>query len=195
MPRGFLTLLLATVAGLIVSLAGAQSTELFIPALEDLGPVSVSEIGVGSDGRTTWAVAPGTAEGTNSPQLPVTATLVEGPNDAVVSYSFIDEVAISCAITASIGDCNIQITGSDTSTVTTVTGTLTKVNAALATTAASASLSTATALISGSLTGSGPSQTSSGVPSATRSNGALRGRSVFAAAMGVIAACFSFCIQ
>ncbi|KIM48644.1 hypothetical protein M413DRAFT_82803 [Hebeloma cylindrosporum] len=71
---------------------GAQaqrSTSLYIPGF-DPQPVSADVIGVGSDGRTTWALHKGKPDPTDTSSYPDfvgTATLVEGPDDAFMTYA------------------------------------------------------------------------------------------------------------
>ncbi|EPQ57785.1 hypothetical protein GLOTRDRAFT_136656 [Gloeophyllum trabeum ATCC 11539] len=179
----------------LVLSAGAQTTSLFIPGLAGDGPLSVSEIGVGSDGRTTWAVASGAASGTDTPQFPGTATLIEGPNDAVVTYALGDGGAVvSCSISGASAVCEGTITedGQTSTEVDTLPADPTVVAIATgsgsASNTASSPSATSTSPSSRSSSGSGsPSQTSS-APSATNSNAAVSGQRVSAGLMGVVAA-------
>ncbi|KAF9532875.1 hypothetical protein CPB83DRAFT_806489 [Crepidotus variabilis] len=66
---------------------GQSTTGLFIPGF-DPQPVSADIIGIGSDGHTTWAIHQGqrTPGDTSSYEDFGTATLVQGPSDAYLTY-------------------------------------------------------------------------------------------------------------
>ncbi|KZT23956.1 hypothetical protein NEOLEDRAFT_1135781 [Neolentinus lepideus HHB14362 ss-1] len=215
MARSIVALLFAAVVGYnLLALAGAQSTSLYIPALGGDGPLSVSEVGVGSDGRTTWAVGPGAASGTITPSLPGTATLVEGPGDAYLTYALgnVGGAAISCAISGSQAECAESLTQlGSTVVVTTIVSVSPEVVAIASSGSASASASArTTASSSGSASSatstspssrstassSSPSQTSSTAPatSATGTSGASSVKRVSAGAMGVIVLGLFFCL-
>ncbi|KAF8077602.1 hypothetical protein FPV67DRAFT_1684135 [Lyophyllum atratum] len=69
--------------------AEAQTTSLYIPGFEPQ-PVSADILGVGQDGRTTWVLHQGEATAHASDQSGSffgTATLVEGPSDASLTYA------------------------------------------------------------------------------------------------------------
>jgi len=72
-------------------------------------PVTASVLGVGSDGRTTWQLAPGQPSGTLSDNGVVgTATLIEGPNDAQLFISNdIEYLSGSCTINNGLADCTL----------------------------------------------------------------------------------------
>jgi len=90
---------------LFLSLAVAD-TSLYIPGFDEQ-PVSVSNIGVDSDGRTTWQIQPGKPTGTVPPApFPLTVTMVQGPSDAVVHASLPQfEISLSCALSSSMANC------------------------------------------------------------------------------------------
>ncbi|CAA7270958.1 unnamed protein product [Cyclocybe aegerita] len=65
------------------------STSLYVPGF-DPQPMSASVVGVGVDGRTTWALRkgqPDTVDTSSYPDFFGTATLVHGPNDASLTYA------------------------------------------------------------------------------------------------------------
>jgi len=85
-------------------------TSLYIPGFNEQ-PVSVSNIGVDSNGRTTWLMVPGKPTGAVQPlPLSLTATMIQGPSDAVVHASFPQiEVSLSCALNSGMADCLGQV--------------------------------------------------------------------------------------
>jgi len=85
-------------------------TSLYIPGFNEQ-PVSVTNIGVDSNGRTTWRIEPGKPTGTVEPiPYTVTATMIQGPSDAVVHASFPQiEVSLSCALNSGTADCIGQV--------------------------------------------------------------------------------------
>ncbi|KAF8163658.1 hypothetical protein B0H34DRAFT_332303 [Crassisporium funariophilum] len=94
------------------------STSLYIPGF-DPQPVRADIIGVGNDGRTTWALQQGKPEPsvTYNPILFIgTATLVEGPNDAFLTYANADAhftMGQSCTFSEStLAICGIVAQGS-----------------------------------------------------------------------------------
>ncbi|TFK46633.1 hypothetical protein OE88DRAFT_1667249 [Heliocybe sulcata] len=195
----------AAVLSLNLELVGAQSsTSLWIPALQSDGPLSISEVGAGSDGRTTWLVGPGAASGTDTPRLPGTATLVEGPNDAYLTYGIgnvngapIGGAAISCAISGSQAVCADTITQAGSTVAVTTTAAVSPEVVAVAssgsasastTASSSSSASSATSTSPSSQSSGNPSQTSSTAPSATTStSGALAVKQVSAGIIGIAA--------
>jgi len=98
---------------LVVTRSRGQ-TSLYIPGM-DPQPVSVNEVGVGSDGRTTWQILPGKATGTfTAVDFVGTATLIEGPNDAVLSYTLPSQdfgIVEFCNISSDIAYCTIAVEG------------------------------------------------------------------------------------
>jgi len=87
---------------------------VYIPDF-DPQPISVNILGVGSDGRTTYEVLPGEPTGTwvgQDPAFVGTATLVEGPNDAVLNYDYPPmqiSVVDSCNIVNGVATCTIDV--------------------------------------------------------------------------------------
>ncbi|PPQ91415.1 hypothetical protein CVT25_014303 [Psilocybe cyanescens] len=64
-------------------------TSLYVPGF-DPQPLSANVIGVGSDGRTTWALHKGQPDATDTSSYVDfigTATLVQGPNDIFLTYA------------------------------------------------------------------------------------------------------------
>jgi len=83
-------------------------TELYIPGF-DPQPLSAANVGEDGQGRTTWELVPGALTGTwEEPAFVGTATLVEGPNDAHLSFenSLLSvSLDISCAIVGGVASC------------------------------------------------------------------------------------------
>jgi len=155
---------------LFATLALSQ-TSLFIPGF-DPQPLSADILGVDAQGRTTWAVHAGSPTDTfNDSPFPGTATLVEGPSDASLTFAAPGgefTMDVGCTISDSIAVCSAPSDGSfavDTITVDYITvqgGT------------------TAPAISTGSATTSQPSQSSqpsqtSGSASAPSSTSNARG--------------------
>ncbi|KZT23957.1 hypothetical protein NEOLEDRAFT_1135784 [Neolentinus lepideus HHB14362 ss-1] len=196
-----LSLLLAGVVAVSVLHAGAQSTSLFIPALAGDGPLSISELGAGTDGRTTWAVAPGAsaAQGTEQPGFSGTATLVEGPNDAYLTYALgtVGAAHLSCAISGGDAACQGELVGPGTTSYATMTipvqPTLVAFAGASTTVGSSASSSSVS---SGSSASQSPSQTLSTAPSATATqvSGAASVKQASVGAVGAVAAGYLLCL-
>jgi len=97
---------------------------LIFPGFDEQ-PLSVKDLGE-ADGRTTWQVVAGKPTGTfEQADFPATATLVEGPNDAVLLYG-VDELSVtvsySCAFQAGgVEVCNAFVanpTETDSGTIT-----------------------------------------------------------------------------
>ncbi|VDC01564.1 unnamed protein product [Peniophora sp. CBMAI 1063] len=96
---------LAMVTSYQVALADVS---LVVPGFDEQ-PLSVTELGVGADGRTTWALMPGVATNTDEDVgFFGTAILVEGPNDVHLVDS-VPELSmtldISCTIANGVADC------------------------------------------------------------------------------------------
>jgi len=90
-------------------------TTLYIPGADEQ-PMSVQQLGTDGNGRTSWLIHPGTPTGTfTDPSVQFTATLVEGPSDAVLQGSLPGGPAFSysCAIAGSQANC--QLVASDQS--------------------------------------------------------------------------------
>lgn len=106
-------------------------TSLYIPGFNEQ-PVSVTNIGVDPNGRTTWRLVPGKPTGGVEPipysvtgklapstlssltlttrSLFCAATMIQGPSDAVVHASFPEiEVSLSCALISGTADCVGQV--------------------------------------------------------------------------------------
>jgi len=85
-------------------------TSLYIPGFNEQ-PISVTDIGVDSNGRTTWLLVPGKQTGTVEPiPYSLTATMIQGPSDAILHASFPQiEVSLSCALNSGTADCAGQI--------------------------------------------------------------------------------------
>ncbi|KAJ3493374.1 hypothetical protein NLJ89_g11034 [Agrocybe chaxingu] len=84
-----LTLRLLSAVLLLRCVQCQLSTSLYIPGF-DPQPISASVVGVGADGRTTWALRKGQPDATDTSSYPDffgTATLVQGPNDASLTYA------------------------------------------------------------------------------------------------------------
>lgn len=93
-------------------------TSLYIPGF-DPQPISANVVGVGSDGRTTWALQKGQADATDTKSYADfhgTATLVEGPKDAFLTYadaSALFTIGVTCTFTHStLAVCAIAQGGS-----------------------------------------------------------------------------------
>ncbi|KAF9653877.1 hypothetical protein BDM02DRAFT_3182321 [Thelephora ganbajun] len=96
---------------LLLSLSSViADTSLYIPGFEEQ-PVSVTVVGLGPDGHTTWRIVPGKPTGNVQPApFPATATMVQGPSDAVVYASFPGfEVSLTRAINSGLANCVGQI--------------------------------------------------------------------------------------
>ncbi|KAF9818662.1 hypothetical protein IEO21_02642 [Rhodonia placenta] len=80
----------------------AAITSLYIPGF-DPQPVTANELGVGSDGLTTWLIAPGVSSGTlDDSGFFGPATLVLGPTTAALTYI---DPTVGMSL---IENCNIQ---------------------------------------------------------------------------------------
>ncbi|KAI0065179.1 hypothetical protein BV25DRAFT_1913805 [Artomyces pyxidatus] len=83
-------------------------TSLFIPGF-DPQPLSVANLGAGADGRTTWEIVPGSLTGTfDEPAFIGTATLVEGPVDAHLTYANAElslTLDIHCGLNNGVAAC------------------------------------------------------------------------------------------
>ncbi|KAF5330577.1 hypothetical protein D9619_005273 [Psilocybe cf. subviscida] len=81
-------------------------TSLYIPGF-DPQPIAASVVGVGSDGRTTWALQKGQADTTDTKSYADfhgTATLVQGPKDASLTYADASAqftIGVACTFTHS----------------------------------------------------------------------------------------------
>ncbi|KAF9557138.1 hypothetical protein CPC08DRAFT_725273 [Agrocybe pediades] len=112
----------------IASCAHAQNSAtsdnvvpLYIPGIDPSTPVSASVLGVDELGRTTWVLQRGTPEATTRagstsyPDFIGTATLVEGPNDASLTYANAQAqftIGESCSFTEStLAVCRIVAQG------------------------------------------------------------------------------------
>lgn len=114
----------------------ADTVSLVVPLIAEQ-PFSVSAVGVGADGRTTWQVAPGSQTGTvPAGGIPTgeffhlvfpnslnsrhsLATLIEGPNDAVFYYDvpkFTFQASYSCKFGENGMDDCVAIIGQGTET-------------------------------------------------------------------------------
>jgi len=98
--------------------APQAGTSLFVPGF-DPQALSITELGVGSDGRTTFEIQAGTATDTDDDNdgFIGTATLVEGPNDIFLTYVDPDPqasltLAESCALSNGVAACNVIAGGS-----------------------------------------------------------------------------------
>lgn len=105
----------AFIVGLFLYLCTRVSAEttLYIPGADEQ-PLSVQQIGTDGYGRTSWVIGPGTPTGTfTEVNVQFTATLVEGPSDAILKGSIPGGPAFSysCAIVGSQADC--QLVASD----------------------------------------------------------------------------------
>ncbi|TFK51798.1 hypothetical protein OE88DRAFT_1658425 [Heliocybe sulcata] len=91
---------------LVLSLSVHAQTSLFIPGFDDQ-PISASLIGAGSDGRTTWAIASGAVTGSVDDSFPGTATIAEGPNDVILTYSIdgVGSALESCGFSNGLALC------------------------------------------------------------------------------------------
>jgi len=131
---------------------------LYVPGF-DPQPLSANELGVGTDGRTTWEIQAGAATGTEEVAFPGTATLVEGSSDAVLAYNIpalTMSVVEACSIADGIAVCTAVANGATTVVETeTASGFLVQGGA----TAVASVTSTAG---SSSATATGPAATSSG---------------------------------
>lgn len=108
----FLAIALALLLGRVYA-----QTSLYIPGF-DPQPISVNQLGVGSDGRTTWELQPGVTSGSfDDIGFAGTATLVEGPSDAHLIWTYpagglgIDE---SCVINGGIAVCTVAAASGNT---------------------------------------------------------------------------------
>ncbi|KZO92988.1 hypothetical protein CALVIDRAFT_566908 [Calocera viscosa TUFC12733] len=82
----------------LISRTAAQLS-LYIPDT-DPQPLSAIELGVGSDGRTTWEILPGQPTGSWVGQVEdfPTLTLAEGPSDAILTGAPDLNFAVSCTL-------------------------------------------------------------------------------------------------
>lgn len=105
---GKTSVLLFASAIALSSLPAHAQTSLYLPGFDDQ-PLSASVLGTDSNGRTTWEIVQGTPTASGQEEsFPATATLIEGPNDAVISYSAGDVQALeSCALSNGVANCNI----------------------------------------------------------------------------------------
>ncbi|KAF8585838.1 hypothetical protein K439DRAFT_1615624 [Ramaria rubella] len=114
---GRLTAMIAFVTVILFLISAvAADTSLWIPDT-DPQPISASVLGVGNDGRTTWQIQQGSATGTTTDidaSFTGTATLIEGPSNALLSLALTAEPAdggvtvavdISCTINSSVAVC------------------------------------------------------------------------------------------
>ncbi|TFY77816.1 hypothetical protein EWM64_g6196, partial [Hericium alpestre] len=96
------------VAVLCAGLASAEFS-MYIPGM-DPQPISASEIGVDSQGRTSWLITPmttGEEAGLLGP-----ATVVEGPNDAVLTYAVGPlNAGILCTYSGNLAICTAVASG------------------------------------------------------------------------------------
>ncbi|TCD67298.1 hypothetical protein EIP91_000321 [Steccherinum ochraceum] len=183
------------------ALGAVAQTSLYIPGF-DPQPVSANMLGVGSDGRTTWQIAPGTASGSLSDNGFVgTATLIEGPNDAQLFLSNdLEFISESCTINNGLADCTVVAAIQGTSTTDSVQETASpfpvQVGSQAATTptqpAAGSSPSAPASTPTGPTGPATPAQTPSGsAPSNTPTNqpngaGALTASSIVAGIVGFV---------
>jgi len=99
----------------------SADTTLYIPGADEQ-PLSVQQLGIDGNGRTSWVIGPGTPTGTfTDPNVQFTATLVEGPSDAILRGSIPGGPAFSysCAIAGSQASC--QLIASDETLIETTT--------------------------------------------------------------------------
>jgi len=139
----------------------SAQTSLFIPGF-DPQPLSADILGVDTQGRTTWALHPGSPTDTlNDAGLIGTATLVEGPNDASLTYVAPQfTMGVACTLSDSLAVCSATSGG----TVATATETVTRFAVQGGTTAPLTSTGSTTPR------SSQPSQTSGKEPSSPSSN-------------------------
>jgi len=168
---------------------------LYLPGF-DPQPLSANELGTGTDGRTTWEIQAGTPTGTEEVAFPGTATLVEGPSDAVIAYN-IPALTLSvfeaCSIVNGVAVCTAIANGATTVVETEtanpflVQGGATAVASVTSTAASSAATPTGSAATSSGFSTSTQASASSGSSaSATTSataNGGSRAAAPFAAAV------------
>lgn len=163
----------------------AAVTSLFIPGL-DPQAITADELGVGSDGLTTWLIAPGQPSGTlTTTELPGPATLVLGASTAVLSYAnptYSFTAVAACGISSGIAVCDEfgAIGGQIGVTSSTV---VTERVQSFAVQTGGPSISTASATVT-----SGSSQTSASATATKSANGATGVRSVSVAAVLAIVA-------
>jgi len=182
-------------------------TSLYIPDA-DPQPISAGLIGVGSDGRTTWEIQQGSATGTFTDPGDdgflggATATLVEGPSDAVMTIAvssgdFIEVGAISCTINNGLADCVRSVSEGGslfTDTITETASPFLVQGGGSFTTSGSGPTSTATsgsqasAASTASSSGASATGTASGKNSAGRIQ--ISGERGFIFVVGVVLACF-----
>ncbi|KAI0027474.1 hypothetical protein K488DRAFT_61505, partial [Vararia minispora EC-137] len=151
---------------------------LIVPGF-DPQPLSAAVIGTDAAGHTTWQIMPGTATDSAAVDFVGTATLVESPSDAHLTYqnpALSLDFEITCNIAASVATCT-GLKGFQTSPFPLGTQTAFAVqgDAALPTSALGGSASNATPGSSGaglpSSTASGTSRTASPSASSTPSSG------------------------
>ncbi|KAL6298612.1 hypothetical protein BKA93DRAFT_754034 [Sparassis latifolia] len=103
----------------------AADSSMYIPGF-DAQPVTAQEIGVGSDGLTTWLIAPGVPSGTIPTDLGFNgpATLAVGPSNANIVY--VDptmglSIQENCAVADGVAVCDAIIVDSETTLSTVIT--------------------------------------------------------------------------
>jgi len=82
-------------------------TSLYIPGF-DPQPISADILGVDSQGRTSWALHPGTQTDTaEDPGFVGTATLVEGPTDVSFTYAYSGlTIGLECSLSSDLAICS-----------------------------------------------------------------------------------------
>lgn len=174
---------------------------LYIPGF-DPQPLSVTELGVDTNGHTTWEIQPGQTTGGGDVgflgtgtftmllvadklnSLFFLATLVEGPSDAVISYV---QVAETCTFSGSLAICDVDANGSTFQNIETIQPFVVAGSAGVVTASPSATAAATTATSSKSSgQSSGGNSHSSGAanPTQTAINGSNR---VSAAGVAVLA--------
>ncbi|KAF8550462.1 hypothetical protein OG21DRAFT_1499772 [Imleria badia] len=98
----FLSIVVLSLAGIPVCLADIS---LWLPGF-DQSPLSVTVIGVGAGGETTYQMVPGQPTGDEDPQVFGTAIVVEGPGNMLLDDGDMFE---SCALTNGMADCMVVI--------------------------------------------------------------------------------------
>ncbi|KAG6843809.1 hypothetical protein H0H93_016956 [Arthromyces matolae] len=156
-------------------------TSLYIPGF-DPQPISADILGVDGQGRTTWAVHQGALTGTfDEVNFPGTATLVEGGNDAYLTYANSEfTMGMDCNLSGGIAICSATVSGepvteTDTIAYITVQGGTTYTGAPAETSAPAASTGVSSASTPVSTPSGSAAQTSentSSAPSPTQSSGA-----------------------
>ncbi|KZP10875.1 hypothetical protein FIBSPDRAFT_198690 [Athelia psychrophila] len=191
---------------LLACMLSAQSAlgqvSLYVPGF-DPQPLSVNELGAGSDGRTTWEILPGTPTGTfEEAAFFGTATLIEGPSDAVIAYAvpaLTLTIAEACGIANGVAVCTAVQNGAATVTETenasafAVQGGATAVAVTSTAAASSATLTSAATQASGSMTtvlSTSSTSSSSATTASTSStaNGGSRAATTFTVGAAVLGA-------